>query len=112
MGSPTIRRTWIDSGTLVERINFAADQVGNLDLPGVRSIIERLGSEGPTMPPDRLVDGCLDMLGCYEVAEETRSKLVAHAERGDTLRTGIEEFNRRVGRILQLIVATQEYQFA
>ena len=32
---------WIDSGTLVERINFAADQVGNLDLP------RRTGYGGP-----------------------------------------------------------------
>ena len=26
-------REWIDSGTLVERINFVADQVGNMELP-------------------------------------------------------------------------------
>ena len=105
-------KEWIDSGTLVERINFAADQVGNIDLPGVRSIINRLGSESPAISPERLVDGCLDILGAYELAEETRSKLVAHAERGGELRTGTEEFAGRVGRILQMIVATQEYQFA
>ena len=105
-------KEWIDSGTLVERINFAADQVGNIELPGVRSIISRLGSEGPSMSPVRLVDGCLDMLGGYELAEETRSKLVAHAERGGELAAGTEEFGRRVGQMLQLIVATQEYQFA
>ena len=105
-------KEWIDSGTLVERINFAADQVGNTDLPGVRSIIGRLRSEGPTMSPEQLVDGCLDMLGGYELAEESRSKLVAHAAQGSELRTGTEEFARRVGQTLQLIVATQEYQFA
>ena len=105
-------KEWIDSGTLVERINFAADQVGNTRLPGVRSIIDRLSSEGPSMSPVRLVDGCLDMLGGYELAEETRSKLVAHAESGGELRIGTEEFARRVGQTLQLIVATQEYQFA
>ena len=38
--------------------------------------------------------------------------LVAHAEGGAELRTGTEDFNHRVGRVLQLIVATQEYQFA
>ena len=96
----------------MERINFTADQVGNIDLPGVRSIIDRLGSAGPTMLPERLVDGCLDMLGGYELAEETRSKLVAHAQKGGELHAGKEEFNRRIGQMLQLIVATQEYQFA
>ena len=105
-------REWIDSGTLVERINFTADQVGNVDLPGVRAIINRLGSEGTSMSPERLVDRCLDMLGAYELAEETRSKLVAHAQGRDELRTGTDDFARRVGQILQLIVATQEYQFA
>ena len=105
-------KEWIDSGTLVERINFAADQVSKIELPGIRSIISRLSFQGPIMSPERLVDGCLDLLGGYELAEETRSKLVAHAERGGELRTGTEEFNRRVGQTLQLIVATQEYQFA
>ena len=35
-------REWIDSGTLVERINFVADQVGNLDLPGIKLIVDRM----------------------------------------------------------------------
>ena len=117
MNPPTVEgwhtgKEWIDSGTLVERINFTADQVGNTDLPGIRYIVNRLGSEGPTMSPERLVDGCLDMLGAYELAEETRTKLVAHSEMGGELRTGTEEFTQRVGQMLQLIVATQEYQFA
>ena len=105
-------KEWIDSGTLVERINFTADQVGNIELPGVRSMIDRLSSEGPTLPSERLVDGCLELLGGYELAEETRSKLVSHVESAGELRTGTEEFARRVGQMLQLIVATQEYQFA
>ena len=105
-------KEWIDSGTLVERINFAADQVGNTDLPGVRAIIDRLGSEGDTMSPERLVEACLDMIGAYELSEETRSKLVVHAQKAGELRSGTEAFARSVGQMLQLVVATQEYQFA
>ena len=117
MNPPTVEgwhtgKEWIDSGTLVERINFAADQVGNVDLPGVRAIISRLGSEGGSISAERLVDGCLDMLGGYELAEQTRARLVAHAEMRGELRPGTEEFAQRVGQMLQLIVATQEYQFA
>ena len=104
-------KEWIDSGTLVERINFAADQVGNTDLPGVRSIINRLGSEGASLSPERLVDGCLEMLGSYQLAGETRGKLVTHAQTGGDVRTGADDFPHRVGQMLQLIVATQEYQF-
>ena len=105
-------KEWIDSGTLMERINFTADQVGNIELPGVRSIIDRLSSEGPTLSPERMVDGCLDTLGAYELSEETRSRLVNHAGRGGELRTGTDEFAGSVGQMLQMIVATQEYQFA
>ncbi len=117
MNPPTVEgwhtgKEWIDSGTLVERINFTADQVGNVDLPGVQAIISRLGSEGGTMSPDRLVDGCLEMVGAYELSQETRDKLISHAQRGGELRTDTEEFANSVGQMLQLIVATQEYQFA
>ena len=104
-------KEWIDSGTLVERVNFSADQVGNLRNPGVESIIRRLGAEGPTITPERLVDRCLELLGHYELAEPTRERLVAHAEKWGELRTGTEEFSNRVAQMLQLIVATQEYIF-
>jgi hypothetical protein len=103
---------WIDSGTLVERINFAADQLGNTDLPGVRAIIDRLRSEGDVLSPEHLLRRCLDMLGAYELPQETHSQLVAHAKAAGELRTGSEDFAGRVGQMLQLIVATQEYQFA
>ena len=103
---------WIDSGTLMERINFTAEQVGTVNAQGIRAIIDRLGSEGPTLPPERLVDGCLDMLGAYELPEETRSEFIAYAQKSGPPRTGTEEFAQRVGQMLQLIVATQEYQFA
>jgi hypothetical protein len=103
---------WIDSGTLLERINFTAAQVGNIKAPGIRAIINRLSSEGRTISPERLVDRCLDMLGAYEMPQETRSELIEHAQEGGVPRTGTEDFARRVGQVLQLIVSTQEYQFA
>src|SRR5918999_186017 len=103
---------WIDSGTLVERINFTADQMGNIALPGIRAIIERLGAEGPTLTPERLVHGCLQLLGHYELPEDTRSMLLEHLQKGGELRTGTDDFAQRVSQTLQLIVATQEYLFA
>jgi uncharacterized protein (DUF1800 family) len=105
-------REWIDSGTLVERINFTADNVGNVNLPGVRAIIDRLRSEGPTLSPERLVDGCLELLGAYELAEETRNELVALARGEGEIQTGAGNFSTRVAQMLQSIVATTEYLFA
>ena len=105
-------KEWIDSGTLVERINFTADQMGNIHLPGVRAIIDRLGTEGSTLSPEDLVNGCLKLLGHYELPEDTRSMLLTHLQQGGELRPGTEDFAQRVGQTLQLIVATQEYLFA
>ena len=102
---------WIDSGTLVERLNFAAGQVGNTETPGVRAIIDRLGSEGPTISPERLLEGCLEMVGCYELTEDTNSMILDHAKQAGAVQTGTQEFTERVGQMLQFIVSTQEYQF-
>jgi hypothetical protein len=116
MNPPTVEgwhtgKEWIDSGTLVERINFVADRVGDTQLPGVRDIINRLNSE-KIVNPEQLVDRCLEMVGSYELAEETRRQLIEHIQKGGELRPGTEDYSNRVGQTLQLIVATQEYQFA
>ncbi len=116
MNPPTVEgwhtgAEWIDSGTLVERINFTADQVGNTALPGVRAIIDRLSSEGLSEAAP-FVDRCLDMVGSYQLSDETRAYLVSHVEKGGALDPGTDDYDRRVGQVLQLIVATQEYQFA
>jgi len=52
------------------------------------------------------------MLGSYQLPDETRDYLIDHVEKGEQLQAGTEDYGRRVGQTLQLIVATQEYQFA
>ena len=105
-------KEWIDSGTLVERINFTADQVGNTALPGVKNIIERFNSEGSTISHERFIDGCLEMLGAYELTPETSSQLMDMTQSEGEVKTGTPEFETRVGQMLQSIVATTEYLFA
>ena len=75
-------------------------------------MIDQLCSEGPIISPERLIDRCLDLLGTYELPEETRSLLVAQAQKGGTLQTRVEDFPGRAAQVLMLIVSTQEYQFA
>ena len=108
-------REWIDSGTLVERINWAADWVGQTDLPGVKDIVNRLIARG-AMSPEQFVDNCLDLIGPIEVSEATLLSLIDFAKEGGDLRNGTEEeriaFTQRVGQMLQMIVSTQEFQFA
>ena len=105
---------WIDSGSLVRRINFVADRVGDLSLPGIQDIVSRIRSQG-TISPEQLVDSCLDLIGPAEVEERTRQELVAQADHGGEVRWGNESESeasaRRVGEMLRLIVASREYQF-
>ena len=109
-------KEWINSGSLVERINFVADQVGNTELPGVKLIVDRMTSDTSTMSPEEFVDGCLDLIGPVEVNEKTRDALIERVRSGGTLGRGTEEelsrFTRRVSEMLQLIVSTAEYQYA
>jgi hypothetical protein len=106
---------WIDSGTLVERINFAADYLGRTDLPGVQDMIARLMAGGERLSPEAFVDGCMDMLGCLNISDDTRRELVAHAQRDGELRHGTDTeraaFTRRSGEMFQMLAATAEFQF-
>ena len=116
MNPPTVEgwhtgAEWIDSGTLVERINFTADQVGNTNLPGVRAIIDRLAAENQTQPRP-FVHRCLDLVGAYQLPDDTLDYLVQHIEKGGPLNPAADDYAHRVAQTLQLIVATQEYQFA
>ncbi len=120
MNPPTVEgwhtgHEWIDSGTLVERINFAADYLGQTDLPGVRGMIDRLMDQGESLSPEEFVEGCLDMVGQLQVTDETRGQLVSHAQRGGNLSHGSDddraEFTRRTGEMFQMIAATSEFQF-
>ena len=109
---------WIDSGALVERVNFAAKELSNVQSPGVRSIIDRLeaDSDAGILEPAALADGCLDLLGPIEVSEATREVLVNYATRQGGLdlnghQPG-DDAEQRVGNMLRLVAATREYQLA
>jgi uncharacterized protein (DUF1800 family) len=107
---------WIDGGTLTERINFAVNLVKDVHKPGPQAIVQRLAQADRPLPPDEVVDRCLDLAGPLEVSPGTRAALVeAAAGEGPLVFGSRDERERsaaRVGRLLTLIVASPEYQFA
>ena len=107
-------REWIDGGVLVERVNFAMDQLADSSKPGVQEIVQRLKSEGDSLPPETFVDRCLDLAGPMSVSGGTYDSLVRNARKSGDLRFDgdPDEVSSRVARMLQLIVASREYQFA
>ena len=121
MNPPTVEgwhtgKEWIDGGTLNQRVNFAVNQLADLSKPGVRDIIDRLAAEGGPVLPDRFVERCLDLAGPVDAGEETRAGLLNFANNGGDLRFDNDDERERsaarIGRMLQLIAATREFQFA
>ncbi len=108
-------REWINSGSVVKRINFVVDRVSDTELPGVQSIVSRVSSGDEAMTPAAFVDRCLEFIGPVEVSDQTREELISHAEdEGPVSWASDEEYetsSRRVGDMLSLIAATTEYQF-
>jgi uncharacterized protein (DUF1800 family) len=105
---------WIDSGSLVRRINFVADRVGDLSLPGVRDIVDRVRAQG-NISPEELVDTCIDLIGPTQVSKMTREELLTQARSGGDVswdsQQAPDSSTQRVLEMLQLIAASREYQF-
>ena len=106
---------WINSGSLMARINFVAEQVGNTQLPGVQGIVNRLQKWA-----------CWSRSSWSTAASTcwvrsrwgtTREKvLTEQARQWGQIRWDTtahkEAAAKHTGELLQLIVATREYQFA
>jgi hypothetical protein len=109
-------KEWIDGGTLNERVNFAVNEISKTSTPGFQAILTRLRAAGESLSPEALVDRCLELVGSLAVREETRDELLSYAAEGGDLRFGTDEERAqsadRISRLLQLIVASREYQFA
>ncbi|HIK99349.1 MAG TPA: DUF1800 domain-containing protein, partial [Dehalococcoidia bacterium] len=77
---------WISTGSMVQRINFASDTIGNPDKRGVKAIIGRIADRHPSgnVDPEALVEDCLDLVGRLRVEDGTQEGLVEFVrEQGD-----------------------------
>ena len=102
---------WLDSGTLVERINFASQQIGDANKPGIRAMIGRIESGfGGASSPENLVDACLDQVGALSVDAETRNVLVAFAAKGGSSDADPATARQHIADVLQMVASTQEFQ--
>ena len=106
---------WINSGSLMRRVNFTAELVGDVERPGIKSLVERLQSQGDKSV-EKVVDDCLDLMGPLEVQPESRVELIQFVgEKGEfgwSSPEQTDESKTRVSELLQLIVSLREYQYA
>ena len=114
-------REWVDTGTLVERVNSATLEMGDATKPGVRDIIGKIKNRGSSLSPKEFVEACLEEVGCLIVSQSTFESLESHARTQGDLKFYLPEEARpdqaacsegRVTEMLQLILSTREYQMA
>jgi hypothetical protein len=106
---------WINSGSLMRRVNFTAELVGDVSRPGIRSMVDRLIAKGD-ISSEQVVAGCLDLMGPLEVNPESLVELNGFVSEGGDFSwdsaDNIEKSTVRVSELLQLIVSLREYQYA
>jgi uncharacterized protein (DUF1800 family) len=105
---------WIETGSLIERLNFAAQQLGDLEKPGVKSMVRNiLQDESGPISAERLVDKCLDQLGAIEVSPDTKSALVRFASSQSfesRSADSSDEIQKNVSDLLRLVASVPEFQ--
>ena len=105
---------WINSGSLVERVNFVSAQFGDLQKPGVQAMVDRIvdGGNGG-VSPEVMVDRAFDQLVVTAVSDETRSALINYVEEQERLAGPDERSSREQAlSILKMAGATPEFQRA
>jgi uncharacterized protein (DUF1800 family) len=104
-------REWIDSGFLIERVNYAVDVLGSPDTPGMRKIIARISDERTSISPKDLIEACLYELGGVEL--EARTMDILLGELGSEGNIAVDDnFELRISQIMELIVASREFQLS
>ena len=107
---------WINSGSIVERVNFSFDVWSNNNAPEVISITDRLSAHGDSNS-EAVVEQCLDLMGPLTLTEEgSKEAIIQHVEKEGAVTFGAsdsetrEAANKRIAEILALISASKEYQ--
>ena len=108
---------WLDTGALVERMNFASEELGRLTTPGSEELFNKIASGGDReVLPDNIVDACLEHMGSIFIQDDTRTKLINYAEANNVVRVSnnnIDETGKEsIARVVRLIAATPEFQRA
>ena len=106
---------WLNTGALVERVNFATQQVGDPNKPGVQAMVERIASgQERASSPEGLVDACLDQVGAISVSDDTRRVLIDFATTGGEAGLGSGSSDdiprHRIAEVLEMVASTQEFQ--
>ena len=103
---------WLDTGTLVERVNFASQQIGDSTKPGIQEMIERIASTPNNLAsPENLIRVCLEEMGVISVEEDTMKVLIDFASQDhDQPINASNDGAQKISATLQMVASTKEFQ--
>ncbi len=103
---------WLDTGTLVERVNFASQQIGDSTKPGIQAMIERIASTPNNVAsPENLIRVCLEEMGVISVEEDTMKVLIDFVSQGhDQPINASNDGSQKISAALQMVASTKEFQ--
>ena len=96
---------WIDSGSLIERINYASTEISNTSSYGVKRIIEIIKETNISEPND-LINRTLETLGYIDITEKTKEMIKDHLRKNKF--TNKED---KILDVLKIIVSTPDFQY-
>ena len=96
---------WIDSGSLIERINYASTEISNTSSYGVKRIIEIIKETNITEPDD-LINRTLETLGYIDITEKSKGMIKEHLKKNKF--TNKED---KILDVLKIIVSTPDFQY-
>ena len=103
---------WLDTGTLVERVNFASQQIGDSTKPGIQAMIERIAEiPNNVASPENLISVCLEEMGGISVDGDTMKILIDFASQGhDESGNPSNDARQTIAEALQMVASTKEFQ--
>ena len=96
---------WIDSGSLIERINYASTEISDTSSAGVKRIIEIIKETNITDSND-LINNTLETLGYINITDKTKGMIKEHLRKNKF--TNKED---KILDVLKLIVSTPDFQY-
>ncbi len=99
---------WVDAGSLLQRVNFAASGLGNAATPGIARIARRVLSPELSRVED-VIDACARELGYIVLRPGTRAALAEELQAGYQLDLA-NLTTKDVALVCQFIAASPEFQ--
>ena len=97
---------WIDTGALIERVNFASERIGSPKSHGITKLVGDIEAylDGDTNPSKSL-EACLLHMGIVHLSEKTHNALLEYIK-------SIEPGCKRLRDLVRMIGSTKEYQLS